>query len=40
MITSLETYVLNIPIYEIFEKNIELSGKNSTISSDSYDEYD
>ena len=32
-------HVLNIPIRRIFEKDIELSGKNNTISSDSYDEY-
>ena len=31
VIIGLQTYVLNIPIHEIFEKDIELSGKNNTI---------
>ena len=39
LIAGLSTYVLNIPILGIFEKDIELSWKNSTIWSDSYDEY-
>ena len=40
MITNLLTYGIKIPIHEIFEKDIELFGKNSTSWSDSYDEYD
>ena len=39
MITILKTYVLNITIFEIFEKNIKLSKKSSTIWSNLYDEY-
>ena len=31
VITSLETYVLNIPIRGIFEKDIKLSEENNTI---------
>ena len=30
-IASLKTYVLNIPIHRIFEKDIELFGKNNNI---------
>ena len=40
VIAGLYNYVLNIPIRRIFEKDIELLGKNNTIYSDSYDEYD
>ena len=31
MITNIYTYVLNIPILGIFEKDIKLFGKNSII---------
>ena len=40
MITSLETYILNISVRGIFEREIKLSKKNNTIWLDSYDEYD
>ena len=39
IITSIQIYVLNIPICGIFERDIELSKKKSTIWSNSYDEY-
>ena len=31
MMSSLKTYVLNIPIHVIFKKDIELSKENNTI---------